>query len=118
MLALVHNDDASQSVQRAGTAGPMRQDLHQPVWSLRAVLSDRAVDEFADQLGISNTDRLEQIPHPLKADGEPRPQVPGQVLPPGRALEILDETQQQLLVRLGQLLIPDGCFAIRSSRAD
>jgi len=98
MLAHVHNDDASQGVEGGGTTSPARQDLRYSVWSLRAVLSDSAVDEFVDQLLITRTDRREQILHPLKADGDPRPQGPRQVLSSGLALEILDEAQQGLLV--------------------
>jgi hypothetical protein len=78
--ALIHDDDASQCIEGGGASRPAGEDLFQPVGSLGAVLSDRALDEFVDELGIARTNGIEEIFHPLKADGEAGLERAGEVI--------------------------------------
>ena len=114
---LVNNDDALQGIKDGRSAGPIWEDLAQPVWSPPAIFSDRAVDELVDKLAVALLDSLQHVVHPLKAGGHLGPHRPGEVFSARLRLELGNERDQGSHVAVGQIVITDDAFAAPSASA-
>jgi hypothetical protein len=115
--AFIDHDDAPQGLQDRSPSGPTRDDLAEPIGSLGAVIADRAIDEFDDQLAIVGLDSVPQIGHPLQARCEARSQRVGKVFSGQLAFEGCNQIDQSLLVERRRWLLGQRELATRPGAA-